>query len=162
MPDLSRLFPFILATHVALAIGLFVPSVLLPFTLRNRLVEPGYDAPPPGRGTRLMLAMQARGTAAIGAGLGLTGLTMVLVLGPRILAQPWLLASLATYALAAVVAFALQRPTLRRLANRDAIVTDADRAEWRAQAKRQRYIAYGLASAVGIIGFLMSTKPALW
>jgi uncharacterized membrane protein len=162
MIDLVPVFPFILATHVALAIGLFVPSVLLPFTLRNRLVDPGYDAPPPGRGMRLMLAMQARGTAVIGAGLGLTGLAMVIVLGPRILAQPWLLVSLATYAVAAVVAFALQRPTLRRLAKRDAITTDADREAWRAQARRQRYIAYGIAGAVGVIGFLMSTKPALW
>jgi hypothetical protein len=162
MIDLVPVFPFILATHVALAIGLFVPSVLLPFTLRNRLVDPGYNAPPPGRGTRLMLAMQARGTAVIGAGLGLTGLAMVFVLGPRILAQPWLLVGLATYATAAVVAFVLQRPTLRRLANRDAVVTEADRAVWRSQAKRQRYIAYGMASAVGLIGFLMSTKPALW
>ena len=40
----------------------------------------------------------------IGTGLGLTGLAMVTVLGPRILEQPWLLVSLATYAITAVIA----------------------------------------------------------
>jgi hypothetical protein len=41
MPELSSYFPLILATHITLAIALFVPSLLLPFTLRNRLVSPG-------------------------------------------------------------------------------------------------------------------------
>jgi uncharacterized membrane protein len=162
MPDLSSLFPLILALHVSLAIGLFVPSLLLPFTLRNRLVDPGYAAPPPSRLVRIMAALQARGTAAIGIGLALTGLLMVLVLGPKILGQPWLLVSLAVYAATAVVAFALQRPSLRRLTGRSRSLTDEDRAAWRAQARRQRYIAYGIAGAVGLIGFLMSAKPALW
>jgi uncharacterized membrane protein len=162
MPDLSSLFPIILATHVSLAIALFVPSLLLPFTLRNRLVNRGYDAPPPGRFVRLMLAMQAHGTIAIGAGLALTGATMVVVLGPRILEQPWLLVSLATYAITAVFAFAVQRPTLRSLVHRDGIESDEQRAAWRAKARGQRYMAYAITSAVGLIGFLMSTKPVLW
>ena len=42
LPDLSSLFPIILATHITLAVALFVPSLLLPFTLRNRLVNAGY------------------------------------------------------------------------------------------------------------------------
>ena len=162
MPDLSSLFPFILATHVSLAIALFVPSLLLPFTLRNRLVSRGYDAPPPGRLVGLMTAMQARGAIVIGIGLALTGATMVVVLGPRILQQPWLLVSLATYAITALVVFAIQRPTLRGLVRRDGIETDEDREAWRAKARGQRYMAYAITTAVGLIAFLMSTKPVLW
>jgi uncharacterized membrane protein len=162
MPDPSSLFPFIIATHVALAIALFVPSLLLPFTLRNRLVSPGYETPPPGRLVRLMQVMQGRGTVVIGVGLVLTGLAMVAVLGARIVEQPWLLVSLATYVIVAIVAFAIQRPTLRRLARRDGIVTDEDREAWRAKARGQRYMAYAITGAVGFIAFLMSTKPVLW
>ena len=162
MPDLSSLFPLILGTHIGLAVALFVPSLLLPFTLRNRLVSAGYEAPESGRFVRLLLWIQAHGTVAIGAGLALTGVAMIAVLGPRMLEQPWLLVSLATYAITAVVAFAIQRPTLRNLVRRDQIETDADREAWRAKARRQRYIAYGITTAVGLIAFLMSTKPVLW
>jgi uncharacterized membrane protein len=162
MPDLSSLFPLILATHITLAIALFVPSLLLPFTLRNRLVNAGFDAPRPGRFVEALLWIQAHGTIVIGSGLALTGAAMIAVLGPRMLEQPWLLVSLATYAVTAVVAFGVQRPTLRRLARREHIETDADRDRWRARARRQRYIAYGITTAVGLIAFLMSTKPALW
>lgn len=162
MPDLSSLFPYILATHITLAIALFVPSLLLPFTLRNRLVSPGYQAPDPGRFVRALLWIQAHGTIVIGAGLALTGGAMIAVLGPRMLEQPWLLVSLATYGVTAVVAFAVQRPTLRRLVRRDHIESDQDREAWRAKARRQRYVAYGITTAVGLIAFLMSTKPMLW
>lgn len=162
MPDLSSLFPFILATHITLAIALFVPSLLLPFTLRNRLVSPGYQAADPGRLVRSLLWIQAHGTIVIGAGLALTGAAMIVVLGPRMLEQPWLLVSLATYGVTAVVAFAVQRPTLRRLVRRDRIESDQDREAWRAKARRQRYVAYGITTAVGLIAFLMSTKPTLW
>jgi uncharacterized membrane protein len=162
MPDLSSLFPIILGTHITLAIALFVPSLLLPFTLRNRLVAQGYDAPAPGRFVRVLLWIQAHGTVVIGIGLAITGIAMIAVLGPRMLEQPWLLVSLATYAVTAIVAFAIQRPTLRRLVRREAIETDQDREAWRATARRQRYIAYGITTAVGLIAFLMSTKPVLW
>jgi uncharacterized membrane protein len=162
MPDLSSYFPLILATHITLAIALFVPSLLLPFTLRNRLVSPGYDAPRPGRFVRGLLWIQAHGTVVIGFGLALTGIAMVGVLGTRMLEQPWLLVSLATYAVTAVVVFVIQRPTLRGLVRRDGIESDTDREAWRARARRQRYIAYGVTTAVGLIAFLMSTKPALW
>ena len=162
MPDLSSYFPLILGTHITLAIALFLPSLLLPFTLRNRLVNAGYDAPRPGRFVRAMLWLQAHGTVVIGAGLALTGFAMLAVLGPQLLQQPWLLVSLATYAITAVVAFAVQRPTLRRLVRRDHIETDEDRAAWRERAKRQRYIAYAITTAVGFIAFMMSTKPVLW
>jgi hypothetical protein len=87
---------------------------------------------------------------------------MLTVLGPRMLEQPWLMVSLVTYAVVAVVAFAIQRPSLRRLLRREAITTDEDRARWREGAKRQRYVAYGITTAVGLIAFLMSQKPDLW
>jgi hypothetical protein len=44
MPNLALLFPYILAVHVTLAISLFVPSLLLPFTLRNRSTAVGLIA----------------------------------------------------------------------------------------------------------------------
>jgi uncharacterized membrane protein len=162
MPDLSSAFPLILGTHITLAVLLFVPSLLLPFTLRNRLVSEGYEPPPPGRFVRLLLGIQAHGTVVIGAGLALTGLAMLTVLGPRMLEQPWLLISLATYAVTAIIAFGFQRPSLRRLTRRDGIASDVDREAWRARARRQRYVAYGITSAVGFIAFMMSTKPVLW
>ncbi len=162
MPNLAPLFPYILVVHVTLAISLFVPSLLLPFTLRNRSVDRGAVAARPGWFVRLLLWIQAHGTVVIGAGLALTGFAMLAVLGPRLLEQPWLLVSLATYAVTAIIAFAYQRPGLRRLQAREGLASDADRDAWRARARRQRYIAYGITTAVGLIAFLMSTKPELW
>jgi uncharacterized membrane protein len=162
MPDVASLFPVILATHITLAIALFVPSLLLPFTLRSRSVSPGAAAERPGAFVAALRWIQAHGTVVIGAGLALTGVAMLVVLGPRMLEQPWLLVSLATYAVTAVVVFVVQRPNLRRLEAREGITTDADRTAWRDRARRQRYIAYAVTSAVGFIAFMMSTKPALW
>jgi uncharacterized membrane protein len=157
MPDLASLFPAILATHIALAISLFVPGLLLPFTLRSR---PATDDP--RTFVRALTWVQTHGTAVIGTGLALTGLAMLTVLGPRMLEQPWLIVSLATYAVAAVILFAIQRPGLRRLQDRGSAATDEERAAWRDGARRQRYVAYGVTGAVGLIAFLMSTKPELW
>jgi uncharacterized membrane protein len=157
MPDLGALFPAILATHITLAIALFVPGLLLPFTLRNR---PAGDDP--GSVVRSLSWLQAHGTAVIGAGLAITGVAMLTVLGPRMLEQPWLIVSLATYVVAAIVLFVIQRPGLRRLQDRGPVATDAERAAWREGARRQRYVAYGVSGAVGFIAFLMSTKPELW
>jgi hypothetical protein len=162
MPDLAPLFPHLLATHVSLAIALFVPSLLLPFTLRSRSVAPGAVGAEPGRVVRALTWLQTHGSLAIGAGLAATGLAMLAVLGPRLVEQPWLLVSLATYGATAVIAFAVQRPTLRRLLRREAIRTDADREAWRARARQQRYVAYLITTAVALIGFLMTTKPVLW
>ncbi len=157
MPDLAPTFSLILATHITLAIALFVPGLLLPFTLRSR--RPPDD---PGALVRLLTWVQAHGTVVIGAGLAITGLAMLAVLGPSLLRQPWLIISLATYAVAAVVLFVIQRPGLRRLQAGRAAVGDADQAAWREGARRQRYVAYGVTGAVGLIAFLMSTKPELW
>jgi hypothetical protein len=53
----------------------------------------------------------------------------------------------------------VQRPSLRRLFGRP---DDSDRDRWRALARRQRYVSYLMAGAVGVIGFLMTSKPSLW
>ncbi len=157
MPDLGSLFPAILATHITLAIALFVPGLLLPFTLRTR---PANEDP--GGFVRVLVWVQTHGTAVIGAGLAITGIGMLTVLGPRMLEQPWLIVSLLTYAIAAVILFAIQRPGLRRLQERGTQVNDDERDAWRQGARRQRYVAYGVTGAVGLIAFLMSTKPELW
>ena len=149
------LFPILLGTHIALAIGLFLPSMLLPFALRTRRA-PAESASLVVRG---LLWMQSHGTVIIGAGLALTGIGLLAVLGPQLLQQPWLLAALVIYAVNLAVAFFVQRPNLRRLIG---IRAERDDPVWAARARRQRYVAYAMAGLVGTIGFLMSTKPELW
>src|SRR5215218_8635728 len=83
------LFPVFLVVHVALAIGLFVPSLLLPFAFRAR--RGSLSPERSGRIVRLLLALQSRGTVWIGAGLAISGLALVSTLGPTVLRQPWLL-----------------------------------------------------------------------
>ena len=149
------LFPVLLVIHITLAIGLFVPSLLLPFTLRARRQATSSES---GLVQRL-LWLQSHGTSVLGAGLVLTGGAMVAILGPQLLSQPWLLAALAIYAGNLAIAFFVQRPNLRRLVG---IRAAADDRVWLARAKRQRYVSYAMAGLVGTIGFLMSTKPQLW
>ncbi len=72
------------------------------------------------------------------------------------LSQPWLLAALVIYFGNLAIAFFIQRPNLRRLIG---IKAAADDPVWKERAKRQRYVSYLMATLVGIIGFLMSTKP---
>jgi len=83
----------------------------------------------------------------------------LLVLGPQLLAQPWLLIALGVYAANLALAFFVQRPGLRRLLRLPSDSTDAERERWRTRARRQRYVSYLMAGAIGIIAFLMSTKP---
>jgi hypothetical protein len=151
----ASLVPALLVVHVALAVSLFLPSILLPFALRARraTVESG------SRLVRVLLALQAHGTVVIGAGLALTGIGMVAGLGATLLAQPWLLAGVAIYAVNLVLAFFVQRPNLRPLLG---IRAGVDDLVWAARARRQRYLSYVMAGLVGTIGFLMSTKPQLW
>ena len=148
-------FPLLLATHIALAVSLFLPSILLPFALRTQRAA----ADSPNAVVRFLLWMQAHGTVLIGAGLALTGVGLVTVLGTRLLDQPWLLVALAIYAANLVLAFFVQRPNLRSLIG---IRAAADDRVWLERAKRQRYVSYTMAAMVGTIGFLMSTKPQLW
>jgi hypothetical protein len=145
-------FPILLVIHICLAVALLLPSVLLPFALR-RSGEPGAL-------TRVLMAMQGTGTIVIGAGLAVTGAAMLLILGPELLSQPWLLTALALYAINLVVAAVVARPNLRRLVGLSR--STADDETWRRRARQQRYVAYGMAGLIGVIGFLMSTKPQLW
>jgi hypothetical protein len=151
----ATLFPVLLAVHIALAVSLFLPSMLLPFALRTRRATVESDSPV----VRGLLVMQSRGTVVIGLGLALTGLGLVTVLGASLLQQPWLLVALTIYALNLVLAFFVQRPNLRPLLG---IKPGTDDAIWKARARRQRYVSYVMAGLVGTIGFLMSTKPQLW
>jgi hypothetical protein len=158
MPNL--LIPVLIAIHVTLAIGLFVPSLLLPFALRPRLWRTTPDAAEPrGRFVRALLWVQSRGTVPLGLGLGLTGAALVAVLGVSLLSQPWLLVALGIYALDLGLAFFIQRPGFRRLA---VLRRQPDQQPLVVGARRQRYLSYLMAALIGTIGFLMSTKPALW
>lgn len=145
-------FPILLVIHICLAVALLLPSVLLPFAMR-RSGEPGAL-------TRGLMAMQGTGTLIVGAGLALTGAAMLWILGPELLSQPWLLTALALYAINLLVAAVVARPNLRRLVGLSR--SAADDETWRRRARQQRYVAYGMAGLIGVIGFLMSTKPQLW
>jgi hypothetical protein len=148
-------FPVLLATHIVLAVSLFLPSILLPFALRTRRAA----ADSSNSLVQFLLWMQAHGTLAVGIGLALTGIGLLTVLGTQLLGQPWLLVALSIYAANLILAFFVQRPNLRRLIG---IRAASDDRVWLERAKRQRYVSYTMAAAVGTIGFLMSTKPQLW
>ena len=148
--------PLRLIVHVALAIALFVPSLLLPFAFRAK--RGSLNPTRTGRFVQLLLAVQARGTFWIGLGLALTGLGLVGLIGFSNLARPWLLVALVIYALNLGLAYFVQVPRLRNLIG----LSNGSDPRWPALARRQRYISYVMAGLVGTIGFLMSTKPVLW
>jgi hypothetical protein len=148
-------FPILIAMHVALAIGLFLPSLLLPFALRARRAATQSESGV----VQSLLWLQGHGTLVLGTGLALTGVAMLTILGPQLLAQPWLLVALAIYAANLALAFFIQRPNLRRLVG---ITAARDDRVWQQWARRQRYVSYAMAGLVGLIGFLMSAKPVLW
>lgn len=151
----ASLFPVLLATHIALAIGIFLPSLLLPFALRA-----GRPATASESGVvRSLLWLQTHGTTLLGVGLALTGTAMLAILGPQLLGEPWLLAAVSIYVANLLLAFFFQRPNLRRLIG---VRAARDDAVWQESARRQRYLSYAMAGLVGVIGFLMSTKPDLW
>lgn len=147
-------FPLLLAIHIGLAVAMLLPSVVLPFALR------AGDRPTSGV-ARMLMGIQGTGTLVIGVGLALTGAAMLWIVGPQLLAQPWLLTALGLYAVNLMVAALISRPNLRRLVRIGSSGAEAD-AAWRRRARRQRWVAYGMAAAIGVIGLLMSTKPALW
>jgi hypothetical protein len=89
----ASLFPVLLAAHITLAIGVFLPSLLLPFALRAQ--RPATTSQ--SSLVQSLLWLQSNGTVVIGAGLALTGAAMLTILGPSLLAQPWLLVALAIY-----------------------------------------------------------------
>ncbi len=156
----GELFPVLLTTHILLAISLFVPAFLLPFTMRTR----GTDGEPvvgaqSGRFVRGLVWLEAHGTVIIGVGVAITGIGMLLILGASFLQQPWLLLALSIYATILVVSFFVQRPGVRRLLGLREAATEEEKERWRARARRQRYISYIMAAAIGIIGWLMMSKP---
>jgi uncharacterized membrane protein len=152
---MSALFPLLLATHVALAIALFLPSLLLPFALRANRAASDSD----NWFVRSLLRVQADGSVVIAAGLAVTGVALLAILGPQLLGRPWLLVALAIYAVNLCVAFFVQRPNLLRLVG---VHAARDDRTWRTNARRQRYLSYAMAGLVGTIGYLMSAKPQLW
>jgi hypothetical protein len=149
----APVLPILLAMHIALAIGLFLPSILLPFALRTRRAAVDSESGV----VRTLLWGQAHGTMVLGAGLALTGLGLISILGPTVLQQPWLALALLVYVVNLGLAFFIQRPNLRRLVG---ITAAPDDRVWLARARRQRYVSYVMAGLVGLIGFLMSTKPS--
>jgi len=147
-------FPVLLVTHIGLAVAMLLPSVVLPFVLRR-------SGGSPGPGTRALMRMQGSGTLLIGAGLAVTGVAMLWLLGPELLTQPWLIVALVLYAINLAVAALISRPNLRRMVGIGPGRSEED-AAWTRLARRQRWVAYGMAAAIGVIGMLMSTKPQLW
>ena len=151
----ATVVPILLVTHVALAVGLFLPSILLPFALRSRRAATDSASGV----VRTLLWGQSHGTLVLGAGLAVTGIALIASLGPTVLQQPWLSIALVVYVVNLGLAFFIQRPNLRRLVG---ISAAPDDWVWRERAKRQRYVSYLMAGLVGTIGFLMSSKPVLW
>jgi len=149
-------FLVLLVTHVALAISLLLPSLVLPFLLRGGLPDGSHR---PGELARFLLNIQGTGNVAIGAGLAITGAGLLVVLGLDLLRKPWLLAALSIYSANLLVAGFVSRPNLRRLLGIRGPDGPTDGEAWRRGARRQRLLAYAMALATGIIGFLMSTKP---
>ena len=148
-------FPILLVIHIALAVSLLAPSLLLPFLLRRAGAAGGSPDPL----TRGLMSLQGTGSVIIGLGLAVTGAGLLALLGTQLLTQPWLIVALVIYAVNLLVAAFVSRPNLRRLMGID---DNADDATWRRRARQQRYLAYGMAAATGAIGLLMSTKPTLW
>ena len=156
------LFPVLLTLHIALAVSLFLPAFLLPFTMRTR----GRDGEPVVGGrsggiVRLLVWLEAHGTLIIGAGVAATGVAMLVILGGAFLDQPWLLFALAIYATLLAVAFFIQRPGVRRLLGLRPAASEEEKERWRARARRQRYVSYLMAGAIGLIGWLMMSKPTI-
>jgi hypothetical protein len=151
---MPSLLPLLIAAHVALALALLVPSLLLPFALRRRSAAAGASEP-----GGVLLALQTRGTPIIGLGLAITGVGLLAALGFDLLSKPWLLVALAIYGVNLILAFFVQRPALRALLG---LRASGDAATWVTRARRQRYLSYVMAGLIGGVGFLMSTKPLLW
>ena len=148
------LLAIVLPIHIALAIALFVPALLLPFALRTD--RPATESS--SRIVRFLLRIQGGGSVLIGIGLVVTGALLVGSLGLTIVDQPWLLVALAIYALNLGIALFIQRPNLRALVGLRAAWDDRT---WLAAARRQRYVSYAMAGLIGLIGYLMSAKPQL-
>lgn len=147
------LFAIVLPIHVAFAIALFLPALLLPFALRTG--RPATESR--SRLVQALLRIQGAGLVT-GIGMAVTGVLLVVSLGLQVAEQPWLLVALAIYALDLAIAFFIQRPNLRGLVGLRAAWDDR---AWLAAARRQRYVSYAMAGLIGVIGYLMTAKPQL-
>ena len=126
---------------------------------RGRDGEPVVGAAS-GRLVRLLVWLEAHGTLVIGGGVAITGIALLITLGGAFIDQPWLLIALGLYATILIVAFFIQRPGIRRLLGLKVAATEEEKERWRARARRQRYISYLMAGAIGVIGWLMMSKPS--
>lgn len=156
----AELFPMLLTAHIVLAVALFVPAFALPFTMRTR----GVDGDPvvggrQGRVVRGLMWLEAHGTLIIGIGVATTGIGMLVILGSAFLNQPWLLLGISIYATVLLISFFIQRPGVRGLLGLKQAATEEEKERWRVRARRQRYISYGMAAAIGLIAWLMMSKP---
>jgi hypothetical protein len=142
--------PLILA-HVTLAILLLLPNLVAPFVLRRDSASRGR-----GRLARMVLVLQGPGSFWIGLGVAVTGISLIVVVGIELLNEPWLVLALGLYAANLVVAVVVGRPNLRKLLGLSGTLDDAS---WARLARRQRYLAYGMAGIIGVIGLLMMSKP---
>jgi hypothetical protein len=147
-------FPILLVVHISLAVGLLAPSLVLPFLLRRATDRAHSTAV-----ARVLITLQGTGSVVVALGLALSGAALLAVLGTELLGRPWLIVALALYAANLLIAAFVSRPNLRRLLR---LGGDGDQAAWRRRARQQRYVAYAMAAATGVIGLLMSTKPELW
>jgi hypothetical protein len=133
----SPLFAPVLVIHVALALALLLPAVVLPLvTARAGAGGPTQAETWSGR----LATLQERGTAPIGIGLLLSGLALVAIVGLDLLGQSWLLLGIGLYIVTLVLAVAARGRLDRRV----------------------RWVSYLIAGLVGVIGVLMATKPVLW
>jgi hypothetical protein len=155
---LGGLLPYVIAAHVVLAVSLFLPTILLPFALR---LKGGVLDEDTGRFSRALFWLQRNGSLMIGAGLAGTGVLLILTLGAQLLSQHWLLLALTLYGVNLVLAVVIQRPGLARLLRLQPGESETARRRWRDWARRQRYFSYVMAGLIGVIAFLMSTKPGL-
>jgi uncharacterized membrane protein SirB2 len=123
---------------------LFAPVLVIHIALALALFLPAIALPLLGARelavSRGLAVVRTRGTAPIGLGLLLSGLALVAIVGIDLLGQSWLVLGIGLYVVALVVAFATRRSL----------------------AGRVRWVSYVIAALIGVIGFLMATKPALW
>ena len=129
--------------------ALFLPSFLLPFTMRTRTRD---GEPVPERTARRRFvgasAVAGGGTArwSSGRGVAVTGLMLLVHRWVRAFVLAAVAAgrrSLLYAVVLLVLAFFVQRPSLRRLLRHCRRTPSPDEKErWRARARRQRYVSY--------------------
>ena len=108
---------------------------------------------------RLLLWLEAHGTVIIGAGVAATGIAMLSSWAAVPVAAVAARRALRIYGAVLLTAFFIQRPGVRRLLGLRRAASAEEKERWRTRARRQRYISYLMAAAIGLIGWLMMSKP---